>query len=458
MIDTAFARALMKGKEDSELHEFLALLMKRAREGHLCVQNFEIHEKISHLTKGDKSPIVCYEDFYYLRRNFELETNIILHLKRLLNADSKLKFTPLQKENLYPAQNEALRKAFENQILLISGGPGSGKTYLANALIEALLAHKPDATILFTAPTGKAAFRIKHPKIEKGTLHNLLGLREKMTETFEAKPLIYDFIIADECSMVDARLFSLFLSSIPSGTHVILMGDPDQLPPVEAGFVFPDFFKIKDLPQVYLNQSMRSDQRGILRLAKLIRENETEEVINLLTSKSSIDVKLIPFPKEPPIPIDNTITFLTPFRKGYFGSTYCNDFIEANKKSSLQTPLIITKNDYKFNLMNGDMGSKEGIYGYFPQKLPLALLAEYELAWTISIHKSQGSEFDHVLILLPEGSEAFGKELLYTAVTRAKHSVQIAASPSTLRAILEKTSHPITGLASRWNCKNVIKI
>ncbi len=450
MIDTAFANALMKGREDRELHDFLALLMKRAREGHLCVPNPHIREKIAPLTKGDKSPIVCFEDCYYLRRNFDLETNIIFHLKRLLRADSKLKIVPKERGNLYPAQNDALKKAFENQILLISGGPGSGKTYLANALIETLLEQKPDATILFTAPTGKAAFRINHPKIEKGTLHNLLGLREKMGETFEAKPVIYDFIIADECSMIDARLFSLFLSSIPSGTHLILMGDPDQLPPVEAGFVFPDFFKIGELPQVYLNQSMRSDQRGILQLAKLIRENRVEECIALLTSESSVDVKLIPFPKEPPIPIDNNITFLTPFRKGYFGSTFCNDFIEANKKASLKTPLIITKNDYKFNLMNGDMGSKEGSYGYFPQKLPLALLAEYELAWTISIHKSQGSEFDHVLILLPEGSEAFGKELLYTAITRAKHSVQIASSPSTIRSILGKTSHPISGLASRW--------
>ena len=101
--------------------------------------------------------------------------------------------------------------------------------------------------------------------------------------------------------------------------------------------------------------------------------------------------------------------------------------------------------------MNGDIGWKEEDFGLFPEKIPLALLTEYELAWAISIHKSQGSEFDHVLVLLPPGSETFGKELIYTAVTRAKLSVTIASNPETLIATLEKSSTPLCNISGRWN-------
>lgn len=455
MIDAAFASAILKENKDVELHAFLAELMKRTREGHLSFYNKEIYPKISYLTKGDKSPIVCYNDYYYLRRSFDLETAILKQLKRLLFAKPKFTFVPNPTIPLYEAQKNALYQAFSNTLLLISGGPGTGKTYLANALISSLLVNQPDASILFTAPTGKAAFRINHPQITKGTLHNLLGLREKMPDHFEAKPLIYDFIIVDECSMIDAKLFALFLSSIPEGTHVILMGDPNQLPPVDAGFVFPDFFKIKDLPQIELDQPMRSDRQGILTLAQKIKEGEIEEVFSLLKDPRMGDIHLVPLPKYPPIPTSNSLTILTPFRKGYLGTNFCNEYIEANKKSSLKTPLIITKNDYKYQLMNGDMGSKEGEYGLFPQKVPLNLLTEYDLAWAISIHKSQGSEFDHVFILLPEGSEVFTKELIYTAVTRAKKTVTIAAHEEIFRKTLERVSNPTSNIASRWREKTL---
>ena len=129
--------------------------------------------KLTILLEGKKSHCF-YNDYYYLRRNFDLESSIIHHVKRLYSAKPKLSFVPTSNAPFYPAQKEALEKAFSNGILLISGGPGSGKTYLANVLIDSLLAHKADASILFTAPTGKAAFRIKHPKITQGTIHNLI--------------------------------------------------------------------------------------------------------------------------------------------------------------------------------------------------------------------------------------------------------------------------------------------
>ena len=423
-IDIAVANSLT---EEPRAQELIALLMEKTRGGALGVYKEGMQEIMQPLVTGTKSPIVREGDFYYLRRNFERGGSVREHLQRLLQTTSKFKEMN-SSFPLYPAQEEALKKALLSPLLILSGGPGTGKTYLANAIIEAVRAQKPDASILFTAPTGKASFRIKNPHITQGTLHQLLGLREHQKP--DPKPLIYDLIIVDECSMIDAKLFSFFLSAIPSGTHLILMGDPNQLPPVEGAAIFSNLFSF---PHVRLDQSMRSDRQGILSLAKYVREGNFDKAFTLLTDPAIKDVNLVSQTKTSPIPLTENVVFLTPFREQ---ALLYNTYIEAHKPPHLKTPLIITKNDYKYNLMNGDIGWKEGNFGHFPQKILLSHLTEYELAWAISVHKSQGSEFDHVVLFLPPGSETFGKSLLYTAITRAKQSVTIASSLETLKALM----------------------
>ena len=158
-----------------------------------------------------------------------------------------------------------------------------------------------------------------------------------MAENFEARPLVYDFIIVDECSMIDAKLFSLLLSSIPSGTSH-LNGRSRSAPPVEAGFVFPEFFSINELPQIRLNQSMRSDRRGILQLAKHIKQNEIDAVFSLLANPDFPDVKLVPLPKQPPIPTSIASHFLPLFAKATSDRPFVMTTLKQIRKPLLKLP------------------------------------------------------------------------------------------------------------------------
>lgn len=436
MIDLAFAKALSGKKEEKDVLLFLAELMKTSREGNLYLSHPTMGERIPHLLEGEKSPLVAFENCYYLRRSWELESEVITHLRRLCSAEKQHVSVP-QHPDLYPAQQKALLSALQEPVTIITGGPGCGKTFLAGKLIETLLALKPGAQIIATAPTGKAVGRLKIPGIVSATLHSLLGLRDSFDESRKTKPLIADLILIDECSMIDLRLWSLLLAMIPTGTHLVLMGDPDQLPPIDAGALFHDMCHIEKLPHVHLDQTKRTDSVQLQKLAECVKHGKAEEALK--------ECPLLPL--EIPAPED---VILTPFRHGPFGTHSCNQEIERRSPHT-RKPIIITKNDYQLGLMNGDLGFIENGKAHFKEMTyPLALLTTYEYAWAISIHKSQGSEFRKVHILLPEGSEIFGRELLYTAITRAKSHVTLYGKPETFHAILSHFKYPKSNLRKRF--------
>lgn len=439
MIDLAFAKAIAGKDGDKEILLFLAELMKTSREGNLFLQHSTIKEKITHLVDGEKSPLVAFEDCFYLRRSWELETQVIQHLRRLSNAPLELHCKPTFHPDLYPAQQEALISALVNPLSIITGGPGCGKTFLATKLIETLLAEQPHLRIIATAPTGKAASRFRMPSVVSGTLHSLLGLRDSFDGDVRTKPLIADLILIDECSMIDLRLWSLLLSAIPTGTHLVLMGDPNQLPPIDAGALFYDMCQIEKLSHVHLDQPMRTGAVELRALAECVKQGDYEKALQHVT--------LLPLREVP----DTEGVLLTPFRHGPFGTHACNHTIEKLKPHQ-RKPIIITKNDYPLGLMNGDLGYIEGEKAiFFEKSLPLPLLTAYDYAWAISIHKSQGSEWKDVTILLPEGSETFGREMLYTAITRAKSTVTLHTSPATFHAVISHFKYPKSNLQKRFN-------
>lgn len=427
----------------------------------------------------------------YLSANFSLEANFVDDLMRLLKDNKESLELPELSAFLNDEQKKALEICFAHRLSLLTGGPGTGKTFTAAHIVKAFLEKKGnDARIIVAAPTGKAAAHLESSirkvlgvspnSMRSATLHSLLQIR---STAHTPSSLVADLIIVDECSMIDSKMFSYFLSALQKETKVLLMGDKDQLPAVESGSFFADLVQAAsdgfDLPCALLQRSMRSDEKGILELAGAIKRGDNTAAIKHLKEKT-IDLGLEPsqifayakdfFPAssdERPDPINllkrlNDIAILCPVRKGSQGVDSINAFFIQNlriKGKWLASPILITRTDYNLGLYNGDTGvllcKGEERIAYFldkegnPFSLNAELLPTFEYAYCLSVHKSQGSEYASVLLLLPPSSEHFGKEMLYTAVTRVKNELKIAASLEMISACLQRDSRKISGLCER---------
>ncbi len=415
-IDLLFAKNL---SDKEETIQFLAKLFCFSREGHICMKE----------ENGPELPscIHQYNNLYYLEKNWAYETRFIEHFCRIKNTQVN-KLEAVLDDGLALEQKEAVRKALTLPISIITGGPGTGKTYTASQIIKAF-----PGKIMLAAPTGKAAARLNGK-----TLHALLELPDKKQTV-----LFAELIIVDECSMIDARLFAHFLTSVKNGTRVVLMGDPNQLPSIEGGAFFADL--IAACPDIctHLKQNFRS-QDAIKQLAYIILEKSPEEALyELLKINTNID--LMDY-------VQQGYTILSSMRQGPLGADQLNQKIAATLSSDT-IPIMITKNNRELNLYNGQTATliKDTVHFSDGRTLPAHEVPHFDYAYCISVHKSQGSEYDKVLLLLPEGSENFGKELLYTAITRAKTYLQIQSTPDLLLEILKKTTQRISGVSARLN-------
>jgi exodeoxyribonuclease V alpha subunit len=421
---------------------------------------------------------------------------------------------------LNAAQREAVEKGMRHSLSFLTGGPGTGKTFTAIELLKACLSSLPPDQrrhfrIVLTAPTGKAVAQLEgnlrraigqEAQVRSATLHAILGIRPYANEE-EIQPLFADLIIVDECSMIDAKIFSRLLACVQSGSRLILIGDKDQLPPVEAGSVFADLLDSGVFLVTQLSECLRSDRLEILSLAKYIREGNAEEALAFLSASGDIEwvdleegkqsVSQIyaylwkrcknQFPStflEKPAPEQilgmlGTFSILSCTRQGPLGVDAVNQyFLNQYLKDAVQgawwvAPFMITRNDHELQLFNGDLGviirrvgpefSLKQFHsddyalfhdrqGGFRQISALALCA-FEYSYCLSVHKSQGSEYDQALVLIPEGSEQFGREVLYTAVTRAKSKVSLAGSQAVIRQLIAASSRKISGLIYRTRFK-----
>lgn len=339
------------------------------------------------------------------------------------------------------------------------------------------------------------------------TLHSLLDVKisGKIAQAPNIK-LNADLVLVDESSMIDVRLISYLLASIKKGARLILLGDPHQLPPVEVGSVFNDVIKVlesKTKNHVFkLKTCLRAELMEIIEFSKLLNDGDSEGVINHLNlednDRAVRRVKIpsdakprqvlesileyaqsnIPKCSEAQDPTEllesfNKFRLLSPLRKGPFGVMEINRLIHKQRLSQVSwgdyiiSPIIIVTNDYKMNLFNGEVGVllsrnnnsdifQKGDFAIFSgdgdakyRKIPAILLPAYEYSYCLSVHKSQGSEFDHVLLLLPEGSERFGREVFYTAVTRAKKRLEVWGSDNTLRQTTHNKSGRLSGITQR---------
>lgn len=454
------------------------------------------------------SAICSYQHRYYLQKNWVYETRFAYHLRRLEGPLHPVACNESElSEGLQPEQKLAILHACQNNITFISGGPGTGKTFTAGHLASLLIQKQPHlchAALL--APTGKAAVRLQASLLERlsplpqtlsitsATLHKVLGISPYRKEPkFHAlSPLQYDLLIIDEASMIDVRLMADLLAAIKDGARVIFLGDKDQLPPVEAGALFAEIAYKLPAKTVSLKRSLRTDSDELGALALAVRKGEEDKVLKLLNAPSSSAISFSPldtphliakiaqqFPpsahigwdkKTPPEELLAAQNFclLSPVRQGPFGVHAINqklsDYFSREQKPSHWpvTPILIVQNDATLGLYNGDVGllvtphkEDEPPFAWFAsldggaRKLIASRLPNYEPAYCLSVHKSQGSEFEGVALLLPPGSAVFGRKMLYTAITRAKKKLDIYSDADVLKEVLKVEGNRLSGSTLR---------
>ena len=335
------------------------------------------------------------------------------------------------------------------------------------------------------------------------TIHRALGSIDGTTTRFRhhaQHPLDCDIVLVDEASMVDLSLMRRLLDALPRNARLILLGDPDQLASVEAGGVLGDVCAAAErgdgLGQAVtrLTRSYRYPEgSGIAALAAAIRAERPEDVLAVLR-RGLADAQLQPPLKGGPVgpgfarlcqrhyrglrarPLEAKLAALSAFRvlcahrRGPAGVELLNPAlakivhgpIAQGRTHYPGRPIMVTRNDYGCSLFNGDVavlhaaGRDLRVYAYFaddtqqPREVAVGRLPDHESVYAMTIHKSQGSEFDHVAIVLPEGSShLLSRELLYTAVTRARRSVSLFASPATLTAATTSRIVRSSGLTDR---------
>ena len=262
----------------------------------------------------------------------------------------------------------------------------------------------------------------------------------------------FDLVIVDECSMIEAPLFCSLLGSIGKGGRLVLMGDPHQLPPVGSGSLFADLvLSIKSgfaLPMSALESSHRVQNKQLLALRDAIQKGDEDTVLSYVASET-IDVNGL-WEKKQAAPL-GSFCLLSTLRKGPFGVDALNHKIKSQFAQEEAVPILITQSNAKLKLYNGETGVlKQGVAHFSSgRSYPVHALPSFEGAYALSVHKSQGSEYDNVALLVPEGSESFGKEILYTAATRAKQEFAIYGKKETILKLMRRGSRKISGLCER---------
>lgn len=437
----------------------------------------------------------------------------------------KQKIIALESEKkLLPEQSSAILTMSKSCLTIICGGPGTGKTYTAGQMIRTFWEtitseERQKCEIVLAAPTGRAASNLQKslnqavsslssfPNIQAKTLHALLGIRSSKSRRDLRDVLTADLVVIDESSMIDVHLISQLFASLKPGARLILLGDPHQLPPVSTGMLFSDLVSFLSEQQseilISLKKCLRAELKTIVDLAEKINDGNVDTVNHLISvsedgvsgtffsdeeSIQSLQQKLLnhatPFftnainrEIDPHNLLDgfNKFRILSPLRQGPFGVDALNDIFIKNllphilKQGLFIAPIMLTQNDHRLELYNGEVGVlirkvesdfqdgvRVGDYALFSglegnvRKVPALLLPKYEYAFCLSVHKSQGSEFDHVLLLLPEGAEVFGREMLYTAVTRARKRVEVwSNSKKTIDSIIKRPSQRLSGIKVR---------
>ena len=458
-------------------------------------------EKKVVLKEAEDGVRVYSSRFYYMELNVakmlhDLNISEEVSRERLLERLGKIEdATGLFLDEM---QRKAVMEAAKQGILVLTGGPGTGKTTTINAMIR--LFESEGMTILLAAPTGRAAKRMTETTgYEASTIHRLLevsGNPEEETiggfQRNEENPLDTDVLIIDEVSMVDLPLMNALLKAVMPGTRLILVGDQNQLPSVGPGSVLKDIIASGCFPVVMLTKIFRQageseivvNAHKINRGEPVILDNKSRDFFFLKRQEPNviISVMLTLIQKKLPKYVNAgiyDIQVMTPMRKGLLGVERLNQILQqylnppSPEKSEREyadrlfregDKVMQIKNNYQLEwkiqtkygltvdkgqgVFNGDMGVVREINTYEETitveydehrqvVYPYSMMDELELAYAITVHKSQGSEYPAVVIPLLQGPrQLYHRNLLYTAVTRAKKCVTLVGSEAVFQEMI----------------------
>ena len=485
-IDTIFADMIMRKfrLKNEGVRGALIKLMESARLGHVCIEDDGLLPQCLIGSGDDLSKLLVKRGSkIYFQRHYVLETKVLAALKKHFEQpmDQTRQVEERFLKGLNKQQTAAVSKSVTSSFFTLVGGPGTGKTFTAKRMIQAQGA---GLRIAVSAPTGKAVAKLMESfeglDVQAATLHRLLGVTKGSDYVKPAQKLPFDVILVDECSMIDLGIWGHFLDALLPATKVFLLGDPDQLPSVEPGNVFEEIWKfIKEhRPEsgMALTQCMRTEQKGIMQAITSIRAKEMMTASDDFQIRWEMpEVETLISELDPAYRIANrsitalkSIQILSGLKSGLYGADRLNQAIwdriaaELKEGDQIALPVLVTKNSKEMNLSNGQMGiwlhrfkdhkripNDDDMVVFDDRKIPYALMPGHDLGYVISVHKSQGSEYDHVKLILPPGSERFGRKVLYTAVTRARKEVEVFSDEQTLRGCVENASDRLSGLADR---------
>ncbi|OXL24822.1 exodeoxyribonuclease V subunit alpha [Psychrobacter sp. DAB_AL32B] len=496
----------------------------------------------------------------WLHRTWQAEHALAKNVIRIKNQ-TLIELPIAPNPRLHIEQQDAIHMANRSAFSIITGGPGTGKTFTVAQLVMALQqeqseGHKSKVNLALAAPTGKAAQRMQESLQdaiqqagvsiqlpEAKTIHRLLGIGQGGRPRYNDKnPLSEDIIIVDEASMLGVELANHLVSAIKANARLILLGDANQLAAVDAGAVLADLYRIPVLQDVHkkLVASRRfKDDSGIGKLAKLINNedeglsstqnmidvwqllqdddalnfyhlassakentdggitinkiqnslsnynflknlsenylqyfNQTKKILTKIKLASSMPIKESINDFTELMIILNQFRVLTAGHHGRCGDNHINSYLSEQHKTQLKLPLskspwyhgrpvMVLQNNYELGLFNGDIGiclqtEKGRLQVFFENKtqgININMLSDEMIAtaYAMTIHKSQGSEFDHVAISFDDNNtRLLSQELIYTAVTRAKKQVSIFSTTSAFTRALSTPTERQTGLSLQF--------
>lgn len=464
----------------------------------LCAQSDEADEAIAELLETNQ--LVSYEidgrEFLFLPHIFKCEKNIAARISLLKKfppagkntLDKEIRQIEFENDIKYEEkQFSAIKTAAQEGMLILTGGPGTGKTTTLNGILK--IFEKQKLTVALCASTGRAAKRMSElTGHEAKTIHRLLEVEfdsddKQVFARNMRNPLNVHAVIIDELSMVDVTLFSSLLDALPLGCRIVLVGDSNQLPPVGAGNVLQDLIEAGAMPVVTLTEVFRQAMESLIvtNAHRIICEEEIDLskndrdffMMEKKTQKGVADTvtQLVSqrLPKAYGYSFMNDIQVICPSKKGEAGTANINRVLqnELNPPDGMKKQVSVsghvlregdkvmqTKNNYDVvwkkgdengaGIFNGDIGTLERInFGDATMSIdfdgkkavyPMENARDIELAYAVTVHKSQGNEFEAVVMtVMDTPARLCYRNLLYTAITRAKKLMIIVGSSAQVR-------------------------